>query len=177
MEDWTAMDTDPKEAPMDLAVKPGTPKPGGEALEEAIVAGREGRITSQELVGVIWGSELLSVGRLEDAEDPESFQALVLKAPDGGPAVAATFTRDERIPDRIREAAPMIVQASGEATIRSIASGYGLAINPGSDVGLELGPDGVRAIVAAFDKAAAEAADGASPDSASSDTDTDTDKS
>ena len=45
---------------------------------------------------------------------------------------------------------PIMVKASGEATLRSIAPGYGLAINPGNSLGLELGPEGVEAVVAAF---------------------------
>ncbi|WP_342023609.1 SseB family protein [Arthrobacter citreus] len=131
---------------------------GAAALEEAIVAGKEGRISSQELVARICESELLSVGRLQDEQDPSSFQALVLKAPEGDSAVAATFTTAARVPAQIREQAPVMVKAGGEATLRSIAQGYGLAINPGSDMGLELGPEGVAAIVAAYDQAAANQA-------------------
>ena len=131
---------------------------GAAALEEAILAGQEGRITSQELVARICESELLSVGRLLDEQDPASFQALVLKSPDGDAAVAATFTTADRVPQQLRDTAPVMVKAGGEATLRSIAQGYGLAINPGSDMGLELGPEGVAAIVAAYDQAAANAA-------------------
>lgn len=131
---------------------------GAAALEEAIVAGKEGRISSQELVARICESELLSVGRLLDEQDPASFQALVLKSPDGDAAVAATFTTADRVPQQLRDTAPVMVKAGGEATLRSIAQGYGLAINPGSDMGLELGPEGVAAIVAAYDQAAANAA-------------------
>lgn len=153
---------------------PETPAPGqaqysdpegAAALEEAIVAGKEGRISSQELVARICESELLSVGRLLDEQDPASFQALVLKAPEGESAVAATFTTAERVPQQIRDQAPVMVKAGGEATLRSIAQGYGLAINPGSNMGLELGPEGVAAIVAAYDQAAANRAADSLPDS------------
>ncbi|MDN3481110.1 SseB family protein [Arthrobacter sp. APC 3897] len=137
---------------------------GAAALEEAILAGQEGRITSQELVARICESELLSVGRLLDENDPASFQALVLKAPEGDSAVAATFTSAGRVPEQIREAAPVMVKAGGEATLRSIAEGYGLAINPGSNLGLELGPEGIAAIVAAYDQAAANRAAGGGTD-------------
>lgn len=133
---------------------------GAAALEEAITAGQEGRISSQELVARICESELLSVGRLLDEADPASFQALVLKSPESDSAVAATFTSAERVPQQIREKAPVMVKAGGEATLRSIAEGYGLAINPGSSVGLEMGPEGVAAIVAAYDQAAANQAAG-----------------
>ncbi len=139
---------------------------GAAALEEAILAGQEGRITSQELVARICESELLSVGRLLDENDPASFQALVLKAPEGDSAVAATFTSAGRVPEQIREAAPVMVKAGGEATLRSIADGYGLAINPGSNLGLELGPEGIAAIVAAYDQAAANQAAAGSADKA-----------
>ena len=141
---------------------------GAAALEEAIVAGKEGRISSQELVARICESELLSVGRLQDEQDPSSFQALVLKAPEGESAVAATFTTAARVPEQIREQAPVMVKAGGEATLRSIAQGYGLAINPGSDMGLELAPEGVAAIVAAYDQAAANSAQAVSESEADS---------
>ena len=130
---------------------------GAAALEEAITAGQDGRISSQELVARICESELLSVGRLLDEQDPASFQALVLKSPEGGSTVAATFTSAQRVPEQIRQKAPVMVKAGGEATLRSIAPGYGLAINPGSTPGLELGPEGVAAIVAAYDQAASQA--------------------
>ena len=120
------------------------------ALEEAIVAGQAGTISNHDVITAIWNSELLSVGRLTVEDDPASFQALVLKSPEGASPVAATFTDAQRIPQRIRDTAPIMVKASGEATLRSIAPGYGLAINPGNALGLELGPEGVEAVVAAF---------------------------
>lgn len=147
------------------------PDPAGESpanspspatgLEEAIRAGQAGEISNQDVISAIWNAELLSVGRLTVEGDPASFQALVLKAPEGAAPVAATFTDAQRIPQRIRDTAPIMVKASGEATLRSIAPGYGLAINPGNPLGLELGPEGVAAVVAAFGGAAADPAPGA----------------
>ena len=132
------------------------PAPGA-ALEEAITAGREGRISNREVMSVIWTSELLSVGRLVKEDDPSTFQAVVLKAPDSEYSVAATFTSADRIPAQLREAAPVVVKASGEATIRSIAPGYGMSVNPGHEVGLEIGPDVVASLVAAYEQTAAQA--------------------
>ncbi|GAA1909807.1 hypothetical protein GCM10009688_13120 [Arthrobacter gandavensis] len=129
--------------------RPSAPEPAT-ALEEAIVSGQAGTISNQDVITAIWNSELLSVGRLTVEDDPASFQALVLKSPEGASPVAATFTDAQRIPQRIRDTAPIMVKASGEATLRSIAPGYGLAINPGNSLGLELGPEGVQAVVAAF---------------------------
>lgn len=119
-------------------------------LEQAIQEGQEGKISNQDVITAIWNSDLLSVGRLTVEDDPASFQALVLQSPEGAAPVAATFTDAQRIPQRIRDTAPIMVKASGEATLRSIAPGYGLAINPGNSLGLELGPEGVEAVVAAF---------------------------
>lgn len=129
--------------------RPNSPEPAT-ALEQAIVAGQAGTISNQDVITAIWNSELLSVGRLTVEDDPASFQALVLQSPEGAAPVAATFTDAQRIPQRIRDTAPIMVKASGEATLRSIAPGYGLAINPGNSLGLELGPEGVEAVVAAF---------------------------
>ena len=127
----------------------GSPAPDTE-LEQVIVAGQAGTASNKDVITAIWNSELLSVGRLTVENDPASFQALVLKSPEGAAPVAATFTDARRIPPRIRDTAPIMVKASGEATLRSIAPGYGLAINPGNPLGLELGPEGVEAVVAAF---------------------------
>lgn len=138
------------------------PAPGA-ALEEAITAGREGRLSNREVMSVIWTSELLSVGRLTKEDDSSSFQAVVLKAPDSEYSVAATFTSAERIPQQLREAAPVVVKATGEATIRSIAPGYGMSVNPGHEVGLEIGPDVVASLVAAYEQTAKQAADSVRP--------------
>lgn len=138
--------------------QPGSPEPDTE-LEQVIVAGQAGTASSKEVITAIWNSELLSVGRLTVEDDPASFQALVLKSPEGAAPVAATFTDARRIPPRIRDTAPIMVKASGEATLRSIAPGYGLAINPGNPLGLELGPEGVEAVVAAFGGAQAAGPD------------------
>ncbi|UYB35732.1 SseB family protein [Arthrobacter koreensis] len=140
------------------ASQPSAPEPAT-ALEEAIVSGQSGAISNQDVITAIWNSELLSVGRLTVEDDPASFQALVLKSPEGAAPVAATFTDAQRIPQRIRDTAPIMVKASGEATLRSIAPGYGLAINPGNSLGLELGPEGVQAVVAAFGGVAGEETD------------------
>ena len=136
----------------------------GAALEEAITAGREGRLSNREVMSVIWTSELLSVGRLAKEDDPSTFQAVVLKAPDAEYSVAATFTSADRIPAQLREAAPVVVKASGEATIRSIAPGYGMSVNPGHDVGLEIGPDVVASLAEAYEKTAAQAEEQARPE-------------
>ena len=143
--------------------RPGSPAPDT-ALEEAIEAGQAGKISNQDVITAIWNSELLNVGRLTVEDDPSSFQALVLQSPEGAAPVAATFTDAQRIPQRIRDAAPIMVKASGEATLRSIAPGYGLAINPGNSLGLELGPEGVEAVVAAFGGAAGGASSEAAPE-------------
>jgi hypothetical protein len=140
------------------ASRPSAPEPAT-ALEEAIVSGQSGAISNHDVITAIWNSELLSVGRLTVEDDPASFQALVLKSPEGAAPVAATFTDAQRIPQRIRDTAPIMVKASGEATLRSIAPGYGLAINPGNSLGLELGPEGVQAVVAAFGGVAGEETD------------------
>ncbi|MFW0768850.1 SseB family protein [Arthrobacter koreensis] len=140
------------------ASRPSATEPAT-ALEEAIVSGQSGAISNQDVITAIWNSELLSVGRLTVEDDPASFQALVLKSPEGAAPVAATFTDAQRIPQRIRDTAPIMVKASGEATLRSIAPGYGLAINPGNSLGLELGPEGVQAVVAAFGGVAGEETD------------------
>lgn len=132
------------------------PAPGA-ALEEAVTAGREGRLSNREVMSVVWTSELLSVGRLAKEDDASSFQALVLKAPDSEYSVAAVFSTADRIPQQLREAAPVIVKATGEATIRSIAPGYGMALNPGHDVGMEIGPEVVASLTAAYDQAAEQA--------------------
>lgn len=128
------------------------PDAQGAALEAAITAGRDGRISNQDVVRALWSSQLLSVGRLVEENKPETFQALVISAPGTDYQVAATFTTEERIPAPVREKAPVIVRASGEATIRSISSGYGLAVNPGSDTGIELAPDTVADLVEAFNR-------------------------
>ena len=95
----------------------GSPAPDTE-LEQVIVAGQAGTASNKDVITAIWNSELLSVGRLTVENDPASFQALVLKSPEGASPVAATFTDAQRIPQRIRDTAPIMVKASGDAAQR-----------------------------------------------------------
>ncbi|GAA1346479.1 SseB family protein [Arthrobacter roseus] len=119
-------------------------------IDLAIVAGHEGRMTNQEVLEVIWNSELISVGRMEDEADASTFQALSLTAPDSEEKIVVTFSDPKHIPTQLREVAPFAISNAGQATIRSIQPGYGMAINPGITPGIELGAESVAKINAAF---------------------------
>lgn len=119
-------------------------------IDQAIVAGHEGRMTNQEVLEVIWNSELISVGRMEDENDASTFQALSLTAPDSDEKTVVTFSDPEHIPTQLREVAPFAIKNAGQLTIRSIQPGYGMAINPGITPGIELGAESIARINAAF---------------------------
>ncbi len=119
-------------------------------IDQAIIAGHEGRMTNQEVLEVIWNSALISVGRMEDENDASTFQALSLTAPDSDEKIVVTFSDPKHIPTQLRDVAPFAISNAGQATIRSIQPGYGMAINPGITPGIELGAEAVAQINAAF---------------------------
>ncbi len=139
----------------------GAPAETGNAIDQAIIAGHEGRMTNQEVLEVIWNSELISVGRMEDENDASTFQALSLTAPDSDEKIVVTFSDPQHIPAQLREVAPFAIKNAGQVTIRSIQPGYGMAINPGITPGIELGAESVARINEAFEaQSAAHDADG-----------------
>lgn len=63
-----------------------------------------------------------------------------------GILMASVFTEISRA-NRVMSTVKSIVKLKGRYLFRSVPSGYGIVINPGFDVGMELLPDGLSEVV------------------------------
>ncbi|MGO4583579.1 SseB family protein [Arthrobacter sp. 2RAF6] len=91
-------------------------------------------------------------------------EPLVLANSEGQP-VLAVFSHPSRVESHFLEAAPNVLGTHGSAILDSIGDELGLVINPGSEHGFEMGPEGIASVRRDFtradeaDPAADEAAD------------------
>lgn len=89
----------------------------------------------------------------EALDTPEaSVEPLVLANADGQP-VLAVFSHPSRADDRFLEAAPNVLATHGSAILDSIGEEIGLVINPGSEHGFEMGPEGIANVRRDFKRA------------------------
>ncbi|GAA1347193.1 SseB family protein [Falsarthrobacter nasiphocae] len=118
-------------------------------LEAAVEAARSGEISDEELVTVFGDASVIYIGRLED-DDPTSFQPLVLSPPvaEGGEVqqMVVVFSDASRIPPEAPTQATMMLQVSGRQVIETLPEGLGVALNPGSEVSMELPPAAIPAV-------------------------------
>jgi hypothetical protein len=95
-----------------------------------------------------------------DAPDA-AVEPLVLSNAEGQP-VLAVFSHPSRVESLFLEAAPNVLGTHGAAILDSIGDELGLVINPGSEHGFEMGPEGIANVRRDFTRAdAAEDADAA----------------
>lgn len=122
-------------------------------LEEQLLAAQEGRISSEDLLKVLAVSQVFMPVRDEkpavlNIQRSMRAQPLVLSAEDGTP-VLTLFSSPER-------ARPFIADFPGfeggilesfQWVLEKMGSGYGIALNPGWDVGFDMEPEMVVELV------------------------------
>ncbi len=79
-------------------------------------------------------------------------EPLVLANVDGQP-VLAVFSHPSRVDSHFLEAAPNVLATHGSAILDSIGDEIGLVINPGSEHGFEMGPEGIANVRRDFKRA------------------------
>lgn len=91
-------------------------------------------------------------------------EPLVLANSEGQP-VLAVFSHPSRVESHFLEAAPNVLGTHGSAILDSIGDELGLVINPGSEHGFEMGPEGIANVRRDFTRAdeANEAAEADGP--------------
>ncbi|SDX38625.1 SseB protein N-terminal domain-containing protein [Arthrobacter sp. cf158] len=96
----------------------------------------------------------------EAVDGPDSsVEPLVLSNADGQP-VLAVFSHPSRVDERFLDAAPHVLGTMGSAILGNIGDELGMVINPGSEFGFEIDPEGIANIRRDF-KRADEAGDSA----------------
>lgn len=79
-------------------------------------------------------------------------EPLVLSNADNQP-VLAVFSHPSRVDARFLEAAPNVLGTMGSAILANIGDELGLVINPGSEHGFEIDPEGIANIRRDFKRA------------------------
>lgn len=122
-------------------------------LEAKILDAQEGRITSDDLLKILMGSQVFMPVQDEKApvlnvQRSTRAQPLVLSAEDGTP-ILALFSSPER-------AKPFIQNYPGFAggilesfkwVLQNMGSGYGIMLNPDSEVGFDMEPEIVQGLI------------------------------
>jgi hypothetical protein len=83
---------------------------------------------------------ILSTDNLDKPD--AAVEPLVLANSEGQP-VLAVFSHPSRVEAHFLEAAPNVLGTHGAAILDSIGNELGLVINPGSEHGFEMGPEGI----------------------------------
>ena len=115
------------------------------ALEQALADGQAGRTSTEGALRVLVESALFVPSRQEVRADGGGLSPLVLEQ--AGKPYVAVFTSGERARSAAGLAA-YCLQVAARWALPQVPAGYGLVINPGFALGLQIDADGVRKIVA-----------------------------
>lgn len=115
-------------------------------LEHAIADARAGKLPVVDLLRVFANSPVFVPTATEVLADGSGFQPLTVEK-NGAPMVAC-FTGFDRMGDDARKVAPYCMQIPGGGFLQMIPGGIGLVVNPGSELGFEMSPDGLARFVA-----------------------------
>jgi hypothetical protein len=140
-------------------------------LEAVLKAGQEDRAASGEVIAAFLREEIFFLSREKVTEESQNVQPLLLQNKENQPVIAL-FTHPARVPGSYAEEAPFAVRVVGAAVVDNL-SGAGLVLNPGHELGFEIGAEGVEAIRRDFQPDGTPRQDGAAPAAAPSPEDTD----
>lgn len=115
-----------------------------DALEQAILAAREGRSPLEHCLRQLLASELFMLSTSDVGPGGAGFVPLLFDH--GGVPLAAVYTSIERARLHQHAARTALRMRGGEIFART-PDGYGIVVNPGHPVGLEIPPQGVKDIV------------------------------
>jgi hypothetical protein len=123
-------------------------------LEKQLAAAQSGDITSEDLLNTLLQSQVFMPVEEEKAavlniQRTNRAQPLVLTAEDGTP-ILVLFSSPERAKDFTKDYPGYGGGLLAEFTwvLEKMGSGYGIALNPGSDLGFDMEPETVESIIA-----------------------------
>ncbi len=118
-------------------------------LEQLLLDARAGRVPIGDLLRAFVTADLYVPSTTEVREDGSGFAPLVFDSAETGAPLTAVFTEPSRATAHA-ERAKYLLQVNGRELFRRLPPGYGVVINPGHNVGMEIQPYGVEAIVRDF---------------------------
>ncbi|MFP3580722.1 SseB family protein [Arthrobacter sp. fls2-241-R2A-200] len=121
-------------------------------LELKLAAAEQPDANPVEVILAFLNNEVYLVSS-EAVDGPDSsVEPLVLANADGQP-VLAVFSHPSRVDERFLEAAPHVLGTLGSAILGNIGNELGMVINPGSEYGFEIDPEGIANIRRDFKRA------------------------
>ena len=115
-------------------------------LETSLLMANNGHLSVAEFLRVLLTSEVTVPSATEVSSEDGSMQPLFFKKGQG--FMLAVFTHLERA-KKFPEA-KSFANMKGTALLRALPSEYGIVINPGFSVGLDISAEGIRDIVRDF---------------------------
>jgi hypothetical protein len=133
-----------QETPMSEAFKPAN------ELEQKLMDAQEGRIPPQEFVNALMGSEVFmpvyEKHQIGGFTSTRQAKPLTLKDEESGEEVLVLFTNPERAKPFVKDFPGYEGGLVTEFTwvLEKLGVGYGIALNPGQELGIDLGAEALR---------------------------------
>jgi hypothetical protein len=116
-------------------------------LEAALDQTRKGHLPFTEFLQMFLKSDIAVPSAAEVMEDGSGFEPLLF--PKEQVQMLACFTDKTRIGD-FTSLTPYCLMMKGRELLLRIPSGYGLVVNPGTEIGFDISPDGIAKILKDF---------------------------
>ncbi len=119
-------------------------------LEQKLIDAQEGRITPQEFIDSLMGSEVFmpvyEKHQIEGFTASRQAKPLTLKDEDSGEEVLVLFTNPDRAKPFVQDYPGFEGGLVAEFTwvLEKLGVGYGIALNPGHEVGIDLGAEALQ---------------------------------
>ena len=123
-------------------------------LEAQILEAQEGRITSDDLLKTLMGSQVFMPVQDEKApvlniQRSNRAQPLVLSSEEEGTPILVLFSSPERAKPFIKDYPGFTggILESFQWVLQNMGSGYGIVLNPNTEVGFDMEPETVQELI------------------------------
>ena len=116
-------------------------------LETQLSQAQGGQLPVADLMKALVAAELVVPSAGQVWSDGSGFEPLLFSK--DGMLLVACFTDRSRIAE-YTEMAPHFVMMRGDAFFKGVPEGYGVAENPGQEVGFEISPQGLGKVIEDF---------------------------
>jgi hypothetical protein len=116
-------------------------------LESLLSASQAGKRSLDDFLGVLVSSELFVVSVKDVPPGSSGINPLLFDR--AGTPMAAVFTDASRV-SLYKKQVKSVIRMVGCEMFRNVPHGYGIVINPGFDIGLELLPEGIKNVLGRY---------------------------
>ncbi len=114
------------------------------AFEEALASANAGTLSPQVFLGIFLSSDVVLPSATELQPDGSGMQPLFFEK--DGVGMLSLFSDLSRV-ESFASKAPYALVLKGLEMLKRLPKEYGIVLNPGQTVGLELHPDGIRQLL------------------------------